>query len=81
MGANHIGQFKEANLTPEQKIKFDQGKPIHICDGIKITKNPKTGKLEGVPEEWAKNYDLPISIDYNKLVKTQKLPESIRADS
>ena len=42
MGAN---QFKDAKLTPEQKQRLDQGKPVLICDGIKITKNPKTGKL------------------------------------
>lgn len=46
MGAS---QYKAANLTPEQQEKLDQGKPVLICDGIKITKNSKTGKLEGVP--------------------------------
>ncbi len=40
-----MGQFREADLTPEQRMKLDQGKPIQICEGIKITKNPKTGKL------------------------------------
>ena len=45
MGAKQMGQFREADLTAEQKLKLQQGKPIHICDGIKITKNPKTGKL------------------------------------
>lgn len=42
MGAS---QYKEANLTAEQKEKLEQGKPIFVCNGIKITKNPKTGKL------------------------------------
>ena len=74
MGANQASQFKQSNLTEEQKTRLDQGKPILIYDGIKITKNPKTGKFQGVPEEWAKNYDIPISIDYNKLVKTKKMP-------
>ncbi len=49
MGQNQYHQFKEGNLTQEQKNKLQQGKPILICDGIKITKNPKTGKFEGVP--------------------------------
>ena len=39
--------------------------------GIKITKDPKTGKLCGIPEEWAKGYDLPMDIDHTKTVKTK----------
>lgn len=46
MGAS---QIRESNLTAEQREKLEKGKPILICDGIKITKNPKTGKFEGVP--------------------------------
>jgi hypothetical protein len=38
-------QFKEANLTAEERYKLDQGKPILVCGGIKITKNVKTGKF------------------------------------
>lgn len=49
MGANQYNHFKEGKLTAEEREKLEKGKPIHICDGIKITKNPKTGKLEGVP--------------------------------
>jgi len=48
--------------------------------GVKITKNPITGKLEGVPEEWVKNYDLPMNIDTNKTVKTRNLSKEIRPD-
>ena len=36
--------------------------------------------LEGVPQEWAKNYELPFKIDYNKLGSTHNLPESVRAE-
>lgn len=42
-----------------------------IGSGIKITKNPKTGKLEGVPDEWAKGYEMNMDIDYSKTVKTK----------
>lgn len=48
--------------------------------GVKITKNPITGKLEGVPEEWVKNYDLPMNIDYTKTVKTKHLSVEVRPD-
>lgn len=48
--------------------------------GVKITKNPITGKLEGVPEEWVKNYDLPMNIDMNKTVKTKHLSKEVRPD-
>lgn len=48
--------------------------------GVKITKNPVTGKLEGVPEEWVKNYDLPMNIDMGKTVKTKHLSKEVRPD-
>ena len=47
---------------------------------MKITKNPITGKLEGVPEEWVKNYDLPMNVDMNKTVKTKHLSKEVRPD-
>lgn len=48
--------------------------------GVKITKNPITGKLEGVPEEWVNNYDLPMNIDETKTVKTKHLSKEVRPD-
>lgn len=48
--------------------------------GVKITKNPITGKLEGVPEEWVANYDLPMNIDETKTVKTKHLSKEVRPD-
>ena len=48
--------------------------------GIKITKDPKTGKLCGIPEEWAKSYDLPMDIDYNKTVKTKHFSKEIKPE-
>ena len=48
--------------------------------GVKITKNPVTGKLEGVPEEWVKNYELPMNIDMNKVVRTKHLSKEVRPD-
>lgn len=48
--------------------------------GVKITKNPITGKLEGVPEEWVKNYDLPMNIDFSKTVNTKHLSKEVRPD-
>jgi hypothetical protein len=48
--------------------------------GIKIVKNKNTGLLEGVPEEWANNYELPFNIDYKKLGSTKQMPEPVRAD-
>lgn len=58
-------------LTDEHKKKLDKGQPVFLAKGVKITKDPKTGKLIGVPEEWVKNYDLPIDIDTTKTVKTK----------
>lgn len=43
-------------FTKDQLEKLETGKPILLPGGIKIVKNKQTGLLEGVPEEWAKNY-------------------------
>jgi hypothetical protein len=48
--------------------------------GVRITKNKLTGEYEGIPEEWAKNYDMPIKVNFDKVVKTRHLPESIRPE-
>ena len=62
---------KAPKLTEEDKRKLDAGEPVLMGSGIKITKDPKTGKLCGIPEEWAKGYDLPMDIDHTKTVKTK----------
>lgn len=46
---------------------------MFIGSGVKITKDPETGKFLGIPEEWVDNYDLPIDIDMSKTVKTSHL--------
>ena len=61
-------------------MKLDSGKPLQPVTGVKITKNPITGKLEGVPEEWVKNYELPMNIDSSKTVKTKHLAREVRPD-
>jgi hypothetical protein len=63
--------YNRPQLSEEQKRKLEAGKPVLFPGGIKITKNSKTGLLEGVPAEWAKNYDLPYSIDYSKIESTK----------
>ncbi len=68
------------SLTPEEQKKLESGKPILLPGGIKIVKNKTTNLLEGVPKEWAKNYELPYQIDYNKLTSTENMPEPVRAE-
>lgn len=58
-------------LNEENKKKLDRGEPVLLASGVKITKDPKTGKLLGVPEQWVQGYDLPIDVDMNKTVKTK----------
>jgi hypothetical protein len=36
---------KPLQFNEDQKAKLNEGKPVFLCDGIKITKNAKTGKL------------------------------------
>ena len=67
-------------LSEEDKMKLEKGEPVMMGSGIKITKNPKTGKLEGVPKEWVDSYDLPMDIDTGKTVKTKHFSEEIRPE-
>lgn len=39
----------QTKFSEEEMKKLDNGKPILLPGGIKITKNKNTGKLEGVP--------------------------------
>jgi hypothetical protein len=81
MGNENHKSFDINQLTPEERKKFENGKPLMPMPGVKITKNPITGKLEGVPEEWVKNYDLPMNnIDYTKTVMTKHLSKEVRPD-
>lgn len=70
----------QPKLTEDEKRKLEAGKPILLPGGIKIVKNKETGMLEGVPSEWANNYELPFKIDYKKLGNTKELPEPVRAE-
>ena len=65
------GGNSQPKLSEEQQQKLESGKPILLPGGIKIHKNDLTGLLEGVPEEWANNYELPYKIDYKKLERTK----------
>ena len=44
-----MGNNQYRGLTAEERQKLDNGKPVLLPGGVKITKNPRTGKLEGVP--------------------------------
>jgi len=70
----------QPKLSEEEVRKLESGKPIVLAGGIRILKNKETGMLEGMPAEWANNYELPYKIDYNKLASTKELPESVRAE-
>jgi hypothetical protein len=49
MGGENQKLFDPSHLSQEEKMKLEQGKPLMPMPGVKITKNPITGKLEGVP--------------------------------
>lgn len=80
MGGDNQKIFDPNSLSQEERSKFEAGKPLQPMPGVKITKNPVTGKLEGVPEEWVKNYDLPMNIDMSKTVRTKHLSKEVRPD-
>ena len=45
MGGENQKLFDPNQLTAEERIKFEAGKPLTPVPGVKITKNPITGKL------------------------------------
>ena len=49
MGPKNSKSFDPTRLSAEERKKLDDGKPLQPIPGVKIVKNPKTGKLEGVP--------------------------------
>jgi hypothetical protein len=42
--------FDPKKLSEEDKKKLEEGRPVMVSEGIKVKKNPVTGKLEGVPK-------------------------------
>ena len=73
MGNGESVEKRRPNISYEDRCKLESGKPINFTGGVSIRLNPQTGKLEGMPEEWVKNYDLPMNIDMGKTVKTKHL--------
>lgn len=62
----------------QSKNISNDGKPVNIQKQISIQVDPKTGKLIGVPEEWAKHMKIN-NIDQTKLVQTKNMPEVVKA--
>lgn len=69
-----MGNHHMRPLTEDEKKKLEEGKPVLLPGGIRIKKNEITDEYEGIPEEWVKEYDLPIKVDRSKTIKTKKLP-------
>jgi hypothetical protein len=80
MGGENQRIFDPNELTEEDRKRLESGKPFHPLPGVSITKNPVTGQLEGVPEEWVKNYELPMNVDLTKTIETKHLSDEIRPD-
>ena len=45
MGNGEQNSFNIDRLSQEERMKLDAGKPLQPIPGVKITKNPITGKL------------------------------------
>lgn len=65
-------------LSQDERSKLESGKPVNFTGGVCIRLNPQTGKLEGMPEEWVKNYELPVPVDESKMVRTKNFYKEIR---
>ena len=72
--------FHQKNKSnPDQLLDIKaRNQCIVYTNGLKIIKNKETGKLEGVPEEWDKNYAFTFGIDENKTVKSGDVPVDMR---
>jgi hypothetical protein len=45
MGGKNSKAFDPTKLSAEERKKLEEGKPLQPIPGVKIVKNPKTGKL------------------------------------
>jgi hypothetical protein len=45
MGNKNTRSFDINKLTVDERKKLEEGKPLQPVPGVKIVKNPKTGKL------------------------------------
>lgn len=70
-----MGGTLPRKLSAEEQLRLEEGKPVVFEGGVRIKKNPLTGEYEGIPEEWARNYDLPIKVNRDKTIKTKNFPE------
>lgn len=72
-------KYSSSSASSSEQSEISILEQVTLCQqGIKIRKNPHTGRLEGVPQEWADKFNLPFDIDRNKTVSTRDLPEELR---
>ncbi len=45
MGNKNSRSFDLSRLSADERKKLEEGKPLQPVPGVKIVKNPKTGKL------------------------------------
>ena len=73
--STHNRNVSSISASSEDKSEISNLEQITLVQqGIKIRKNPHTGRLEGVPQEWCDKFNLPFDIDQNKTVATRDLP-------
>ena len=67
------------NKHSKNKLPKEHNQPTNVQTGIKISVDPITGKLVGVPKDLLQ-YDLDLGkeIDKSKTVKTSNLPEWVQ---
>ncbi|CAD8195863.1 unnamed protein product [Paramecium octaurelia] len=66
------------NSSKEKNSNAPNGQISNFQSHIQITRDPVTGKLLGVPKEWADLNGLKLEIDKNKTVETKNLPSSVQ---
>lgn len=55
--------FSSVSASEHDKSEISSLEQVTLVQqGIKIRKNPLTGRLEGVPQEWCEKFNLPFEI-------------------
>jgi len=66
---NNPSKFDPTKLSKEDQEKLKEGKPLTPIQGVKIVRNPVTGKYEGIPREWVEGVEgFPVDVDMSKTV-------------
>jgi len=70
MGNSHGRAYRKKNTENKNELTdANENEPMCVQKAISISVDPRTGKLQGMPEEWTSK-ELHLNFDKKKTVST-----------